>query len=178
MKSKAKIRHVIYNYQENKLIFASDLYKEHLSNEMSEIVYYKTLERMCNTQELVKISKGIYCKPKKSKYGTILPNENDIVDLYVGNTNGMIVGYKMYNLLGLTTQVSKKIEVYSSMVNNQNKNIQNVFIKQIKLNYTEELVKMIQFLEVLQNFNKIQDLNYSAFLNYSKKQQVYRLNKK
>jgi len=81
----------------------------------------------------------------------------------------MIVGYNLYNKLNLTTQISKKIIIYSSNVDNDIKNIRNIEIKNVNIKYSKEYIKIIEMLEVLQNFYKIEDLNYNAFYNYVKK---------
>ena len=81
---------------------------------MTEAAYYKTLERMWEDGQLSKISKGIYCKPKTSKYGLIIPSEKDAVQAFTENDSGTVVGYALYNSLYLTTQIPKSIEVFAN----------------------------------------------------------------
>ena len=80
----------------------------------------------------------------------------------------MIIGYHLFNKLNLTTQVSKKITLYSTNVESETKNIRNIEIKNISLKINDEYKKIIEMLEVLQSFNKIQDLNYNAFYEYAR----------
>jgi hypothetical protein len=58
---------------------ASRLYAEKLNNKMTEVAYYKALERLTKENYLAKVSKGVYCRPQKTKYGLILPSESSIV---------------------------------------------------------------------------------------------------
>ena len=138
MKSSIAIRNALNNYKENELIFASKLYKEKLYEYINETNFYKMLERMCKNKELLKISKGIYYKPTITKYGMVSPTEKQIIETFTKNNTGMIIGYKMYNDLKLTTQVSKNIEILSSNLDNHLKRINHITIRKIELNYTNE----------------------------------------
>lgn len=67
MKRNPVVKNVLAEFKENELIVASKLYKEKLASQISEAAYYKTLQRMCESGELVKIAKGTYHLPKVSK---------------------------------------------------------------------------------------------------------------
>lgn len=168
MKSSSVIRNAIAPYRENELIMASRLYKESLNGYVSEAAYYKMLERMCKSGELAKATKGIYYIPTIDKYGVVPLSENQIVEAFTQNETGVVIGYAMYNRLNLTTQVSKNINIFSSALEGLSKTVRNVLIKKAQLEYSEPIKKMICGLEVLQNFYEIEDLNYSAFLEYTK----------
>lgn len=167
MKSSSIIREELIKYNENELIFASKIYKEKLFNSINEAAYYKMLERMCKSGEIAKASKGIYYIPTISKYGVVPLPEKQIIDFFTKDNTGTIIGYNLYNSLNLTTQVSKSINILTSSIEGFSKNINNIIIKQVDLEYTTEIKKMISGLEVLQNFYEIQDLNYDAFIKFS-----------
>lgn len=154
-------------FYENKIIFASELYKEKLfKKNVSEASFYKLLERMYQNNEIAKISKGIYYFPKKTKFGEIPISDNDIISIFVKNNEGMVVGYDLFNKLELTTQISKKYLIYSSNVVNKIKNIRNIEIKNVKIEFSKKNIRVIEMFEVLQNFDKIQDINYRSFYKY------------
>ena len=163
------IKNTLSNFKENELIFASILYKTKLYNQVSEAAFYKTLERMCKSGELVKIAKGTYHLPKVSKYGIVPPSEKEIICSFTKNGTGTIVGYSLYNALNLTTQVSKSIEIMSSTLENFTKTIRNVVVHQVQIDYTENVKNMIHSLEVLQNYYNIQDINNLSFIKFTKK---------
>lgn len=164
------IKSELNKYGQNEIIFASKLYKEVLFNkQVSELSFYKTLERMYKKKEIEKLSKGIYYFPKNSKYGIIPISDEEIASVFTNNNSGMIVGYKLYNKLKLTTQISKNYNIYSSNVTNTQKKIRNIEIKNIQINFSKEYIRIIEMLEVLQNYYEIQDLNYFEFYNYAKK---------
>ncbi|WP_299215838.1 DUF6088 family protein [uncultured Aquimarina sp.] len=74
----------------------------------------KALNRMVNSGKIEKLSKGKYFKPEKNPFGTLQPNQEQIVKDLI-NKNGKVVGYltgySIYNKLGLTTQVSNIIQI-------------------------------------------------------------------
>ena len=163
------IRNELRKFQTNEIILASKFYKEILHNQnVSETSFYKLLERMYKSEQLVKLSKGIYYIPNKTKFGIVPISDEKIISLFINDNQGMVVGYSLYNKLNLTTQISKKITILSSNVSNEIKNIRNIEIKNVKMNYSKDYIKIIEMLEVLQNFNDIQDINYNAFYKYVK----------
>ncbi len=167
MTSSAIVREKLMAHRQNELIMASRLYKRELLGRVSEDSFYKTIERMCKAKELVKISKGTYYLPKVGKYGVIPPSESEIVSAFTANNRGVVVGYSLYNMLGLTTQIAKSIAVISNSLESVTKTIRNITIQQVNIEYSRQISSMIQALEVLQNYAVIQDLNYSAFIRFA-----------
>ncbi|MGN0526394.1 MAG: DUF6088 family protein [Acutalibacteraceae bacterium] len=168
MKNNSIVKSALSVYNENELIIAGKLYREELSQYITEAAYYKTLQRMCESGELVKIAKGTYHLPKKTKYGIIPPSEKEIVSAFTKNKTGTVVGYSLYNELNLTTQISKAITVFSSVIDGGEKSVRNITVYQMPLEFSKEITNIIHSLDVLQNFDKIQDINYSAFLKFTK----------
>lgn len=160
------ISQAITNIPENKLIFASKLYEEQFRHETSEGAYYQALGRMCRSGVLCRIGKGTYYRPLKGKYGVIPLPQREIVSAFTEAGTGAVVGYAMYNNLKLTTQVSKTVEVFSSKIEQQTKSIGNVSLQFCDLTYTEEVKNILCMLEILQNFEEIQDFNYRQFLRF------------
>lgn len=152
--------------QENELIFTGKLYATQLNDEMAERTYYKAIEQLCKSGELCRLARGIYYRPKKSKYGIVPLSQKEIVSAFTEPNRGMVVGYSLYNSLKLTTQVSKTIEVYSSQIEQRTKKIGNIHIRFCDLEFTPEVKSTIQMLDVLLNFNEIQDLNYRQFITF------------
>ena len=163
------IKKTLLNFKENELIFANTLYKTQLYNYVSEAAFYKTLERMCKSGELVKIAKGTYHLPKVSKYGIVPPTDKEIITSFTKNNTGTVVGYSLYNALNLTTQVAKSIEVMSTTIESFSKTIRNVIVHKVQIDYNENVKNIIHGLEVLQNYYNIQDINNLSFINFTKK---------
>ena len=164
MKNREHILAEFQNVPENTLIMAGKLYREKFAEQMNEAAFMQAISRLAKSGEIERISKGIYCRPKKSRFGTILPSDQEIVDLFIRHNNGVIVGYGLYNSLGLTTQVSRRLNAYSSLVDEQLKQIGHVTVQKYDLEYTDEAKAVIRLMELLHHYREIQDINYSAFL--------------
>jgi hypothetical protein len=169
MSKQAIIEKEILQHPEKELIYASKLYQAKFATVMSEHAYYKAVERLNASKFVTKMAKGIYCRPKTTKYGIVLPSEREIVKLFTEKNKGTVVGYSMYNSLNLTTQIAKKHEVYSSSVGQLTKTIGNVLIKQYMLDYSDKVTSTIHMMEVLQHYNEIQNLNMLQFINLCEK---------
>ena len=163
------IKENIRKYPELKIIDAHKLYKEKF-NSISEQAFYKILSRMLKEGEIKRISKGIYCIPKNGRFGIVISGESNIIEYYLGSkrNQGIVIGYRMYNKYKLTTQVSKGVEIYSNILSQDKKKIQNVVIYKVNIRFDESTVRLIELLEVLQNYNKIEDLNKENLVNFIK----------
>ena len=128
MKQNQIVQETIYKHQPNELIFANKVYSQQLVGKVSEAAYYKTLERMCKAGTLAKAAKGTYYIPKQSAFGVVPPSEREIVSSFTKNHSGTVIGYTLYNQLGLTTQIAKTVEVLSSAMEAQVKTIRNVVV--------------------------------------------------
>ena len=164
MKNRERILAEFQAVPKNTLIMTGKLYREKFSEQMSEAAFTQAISRLSKTGEIKRISKGIYCIPKKTRFGTILPSDHEIADLFTKQNNGVIVGYELYNSLGITTQISKRLTAYSALADEQLKQIGNVVIQKYDLDYTNEIKAVISMMELLHHYKDIQDINYSAFL--------------
>ena len=77
-------------------------------------VPYKTLLKILNRLEeeriVTSVSKGIY------HIGTQILNEDKIISKYTSNGKGMLIGYSLFNSIGLTDYEDEKIEIYSNAI--------------------------------------------------------------
>lgn len=163
------VKSVIDNIPINTLFVASDLYKK-MPQVVSEGNYYKILERLLRENDIMKLSKGIYYVPKKNEFGSIPLSEDQLINKMFENKLFIEIGYKLYNKLGLTTQISKTRSYYVNVLTSNHRKIGNVYLYQRNFKRSDLSNKcLIEFLEVLQNFNQIQDINHNAFLNYARK---------
>ncbi|MBR5618395.1 MAG: type IV toxin-antitoxin system AbiEi family antitoxin domain-containing protein [Clostridia bacterium] len=164
MKNRTSILEEFNHVSSGTLIMSGKLYREKFSSVMSEAAFAQAVSRLCRSGEIVRVSKGVYCRPKKTRFGTVLPSEREIVDLFTTGSSGVLVGYGLYNALGVTTQVSKRQTVYSSVAEEQLKQIGNVTIRKYDLEYTPKVKSMICMMELLHHYKEIQDVNVSAMI--------------
>ena len=166
MNSYAKyIETLIEQEPENKLLEASALYQKSFAA-VPKMTYYKTLERMSKQGSLVHLTKGLYYRPKKSRFGTVPISEKEIISHYTNDGRGIVIGYSLYNQKGLTTQISKRIEILSSAISEQKKHIHNVCLANSGIALTQDTIPVIETLEILQNYKSIEDISKSALAAY------------
>jgi len=96
------VRSILLQQPENVIIEAARFYQKS-GRLVSEQSYYKTLERMTKAGELVHLAKGMYYRPKKSRFGMVPISEKEIVSHFTGMNRGLLVGYRLYVNKGLTT---------------------------------------------------------------------------
>jgi hypothetical protein len=163
------IRERVLRHPEQKIINAQQLYTKEFEG-FSELAFYKQLSRLEKEGHLVRVTRGVYCRPKKSRFGPIATSEKQIIEYFLGakHRNGVIVGYRMYNNYGLTTQISKKTNLYSNIVDYDVMNIQNVVANKASLSYDEETKKLIELLDILENYQTIEDLNRKSMISLIK----------
>ncbi len=123
----------------------------------------KAIERLIKKGLIKRISPGIFYKPKKTVFGELLPNNEEILKPYLFNNGkrvAYITGIYLYNKLGLTTQIPQIIKI-ASKKKEIKVNKTNLKIKPAK-SYVEVTNRNFPYLEILdaiKDFNKIPDLD-------------------
>ena len=158
----------IKRFEPNEIIVANQLYKSELFD-MPEQTFYKNLERLCQNCELVHLTKGLYYRPKVTRFGIVPISETDIIQYYLKNHEGVLVGYRLYNQKGLTTQIGKTVTILSNTLSEEKKNVKNVCVKKVNVPLNKETIPIIEMLDILQAYYKIEDINTSALTAYTKK---------
>lgn len=126
-------------------------------------VPYKTLLKILNRLEeeglLKPVSKGIYFIGEKSV------DEELIFDEYVDDGKGMFVGYQLFNDVGISDYVDRKIEIYTHNIKLKQKSVGQYFLKRVDLEFDDDIVDLIALLEII-------DVGYSMkgcdFISYKK----------
>ena len=117
------------------------------------------INRMCKNDILKQFYKGIYYKPVKNIFGEMpLDKSKVIIKKYIrdenGNIKGYITGAKLFNQLGLTTQVPNIINIVTNECKNDNEyknKILGVIIRQSKIKINDDNYKYLQLLDIINN---------------------------
>ncbi len=132
MSTAKKIRDVVFSFEEGTMFKYDDL----TINKSNYAAATKAIERMISKNVVNRISKGLFYKPKKSLFGDLKPNEEQMLRPYMyegDNRIAYITGLSLYNRIGLTTQVPKTITLAS------NKKRINTEIDNLKVKICQEL---------------------------------------
>ncbi len=102
--SNITLRERIEALPEDTVLFRSDFPEYH-----SEFVG-GTLAELTQEGLLVKLAQGIYAKPRRSRFGLVLPSVDKIVQAIAARDNAEVLpsGMTALNVLGLSTQVPMK----------------------------------------------------------------------
>ena len=133
----------------------------------------KALGRLVDKGVIKRARKGYYYKPKLSVFGEQKPREDNLLGLYLFDNNkqtAYVTGTRLYNRLGLTTQVPNSIRV-ASLDRQIKGRVGNLVVKPAKsyVQVTSDRVRYLEILDVMKDFNAIPDLQKKDGLSYLKK---------
>lgn len=126
----------------------------------------KVMERLIRKQKINRVSKGLFYKPENTPFGELKPSEDELLKLYLfknGKRIAYITGNFLYNKMGLTTQISSSIKI-ASRDTDIYITLGTVKAKPIKsyVDVTDDNYKLLEILDSLKDWNKIQDMDNSA----------------
>lgn len=186
-KYKELIVEYIDKYDKDEPIFLEDIrkYVLNFTNQYDEMLLenIKALEQYMNViiNRLVKDNyiknyvKGIYYKPTENIFGEMtldkikIIEKKYLVDEY-NKINGYITGAKLFNQLGLTTQIPKITTIVTNNCNNKydyKVDYLNIIIRKPEISITENNYKYLQLIDILLNKEKIniEVDNYNKIIN-------------
>src|SRR5690554_372103 len=134
----------------------------------------KAMERLIAKGVIKRVSRGVFYKPKKTVFGELKPNEEEILKSYLfvkGKRIAYITGTSLYNRMGLTTQIPKSIKIASRVkrITVANGNVKATPVKSY-VDVTDSNFYLLELLDALKDFKQIPDLDArSAIKILSKK---------
>lgn len=172
-----KYRNYVMDYiekcEENQPIYLEDI-KNYVLKNVKKYNVEEDTEKVCNSINVIvnrlnkenfikTFTKGIYYKPIVNVFGEMPLDKNRIIEeKYLidqkGNVNGYIAGEKLYNELGLTTQIPKITTIVTNNCNNKydyTVEYLNIIIKKSIVEINKFNYKYLQFIDVLSNIEKI-----------------------
>ncbi len=126
----------------------------------------KTLNRLASAGKIMKLSKGRFYKAEESPFGTLQPDQRQIVkDLLEkdGKLIGYITGLGVYNQLKLSTQLSFVIQIGRNVTRPAIKRgmYRIEFVRQKNV-ITKENIPLLQLLDAIRFIKKIPDTTLEA----------------
>ncbi len=152
------------NYSSGEPILCSDL-----NINMSEENKRQQLKKLADRGLLKRFEKGVYYIPSKSRLGIEreLSPETLVSYKYIYRNNrvlGFYSGYTFANQLGITTQVPFVCEVITNEIGNPKKDItingMSFVLRKARTEINENNVKLLQFLELLNNLDRYAELSF------------------
>jgi len=163
-----QVRCAVWKMPCNSLFYANLLWESELTS-VPERTYYKILERLVIQGELVHLTKGMYYRPYKNN-GKIIPiSTEDILSYYTENSTGVIVGDWLYEKAGIIEAKSDTVEVLSNKLTDNQKKIGNVAVRKVDMVLNEGTIAVIETMEILQNYQKLENPRNGRLLAYMKR---------
>ncbi|WP_027431148.1 hypothetical protein [Lachnospira multipara] len=164
-----KNRDRIINYFDSlpgsSVVAVNSLYEDKFTK-MSQDAFFRAVERIASEGIITRLSKGLYVK--KIEEG--VTKEDVLLNYFFGDENdsGMFIGMRLYNKYSLTTIKSDIIELYSNKIKSNISKIDNLIIKRPLVELDFDNTRVIEALEILQNYYDIPELNKLKFARYAK----------
>lgn len=160
-----QIRNKILEMPCNQIFIAHELKKKTFS-ELPEAVYYKTLERMVKQKQIVHLAKGLYYRPVLNENDIVPITNETIVDYYVSDHCGTLIGEGLFIEKGIASGFEKRLSLLSNKLSESKKKIGDIEVQRTDIELNDETIPVIETLEILQNYNKIPNIDKKEFIAY------------
>lgn len=154
----------IKKFKINDLIIAEHIFfsinktKKINISEFNDIIH-----KLCLKKELIRLTKGVYYRPKVVNKEIVKISEKDIKKSLLNNKNGVLVGEAYYYESGLSSSPSYYYKIYLNEKFNENIKINNIVLVPTNIKLDKVSKVLISYLDVLNNFNDIKDINKKKF---------------
>ena len=152
------LRKKINGLPEGRIFSLSDL-KEPLNRNN-----YRVISILIEKKEIQRVRglKGRFYVPREGILGLIRPTEGEIIQVLLTENKGYISGMSLFNEWSLTSQLSRVITVRS------NASLRRASVEQTEIQFkktrtpvTQKNIPSLQFMDVLEFWNEVPDLNPS-----------------
>ncbi|WP_221276204.1 DUF6088 family protein [Mucilaginibacter lappiensis] len=132
----------------------------------------KAIERLVKNGLITRASTGLFYKPKRSAFGILKPDEQELLKPYLfsgGKRIAYITGTLLYNRMGLTTQVPKNIKI-ATRDKRLELTLGNRKVTSIKsyADIDDDNYRYLEYLDAIKDFKTIPDINNEAAIRLLK----------
>lgn len=161
-KSREKIINYFKELPKGTVVCANELYEQRFTK-MSQAAFFKAMERLVKDGVLTRTAKGMYIM----EFGD---DGEDMLNYFFGenNNNGMFIGQRLYEKYAISDYKSDEIELYSNLINKATCNVGNIHVRRVDVELTFENARVIEALEIMQNYDDIINLNKQKFARFAR----------
>jgi len=173
------VRERIGKYQLTEPILVEELL-EGLADHKDAV--YVTINRLAGKGVIENFAKGIYYKPKKSRFGQIGLDKRKLIEKKYLKRNNMIIGYitgpQLWNECGMTTQIPNRIWIAQNIRQKKLDYDLNVMVLKANGEIKDNNIRALQFLDIIDQIDLIQDTEKEDVIKkliavYKEKLEVY-----
>ncbi len=152
------VKERIEHYQETEPILIEEIVKG-LDNDKDTV--YVALNRLAGEGIIENYAKGIYYKPKKSRFGTIGLDKRRLIEKKYLKRGDAVLGYvtgpQIWNEWGMTTQMPNRVWIAQNVRQKKIDSDLNVLVIKAKGDIKEKNIRALQFLDIIDQIDLIQD---------------------
>lgn len=152
------VKERIEQYHETEPILVEEIVKG-LDN--YKVTVYVALNRLAGDGIIKSYTKGIYYKPKKSRFGIIGLDKRKLIEKkYLKRDNailGYVTGPPVWNEWGMTTQIPNRVWIAQNVRQKKMDRDLNVLVIKAKGDIKENNIRALQFLDIIDQIDLIQD---------------------
>lgn len=162
--------HKLNKYKVNEpIIINKYFYEENFKNKYSLSEFNECVRQLCLVNKLTRLTREVFYKPLIKKGQIIKIKESDIKNYYLKSENGVVVDQSLFYEIGLSSIPSFHTKIYINRRLDKNITINNILLKYINIDLNKKSILFIKYLNILDSFNNIKDLNFDVFKKISKK---------
>lgn len=164
----------LYEYIEKTYEFSEPFFLKELYDVFPDIkqgTIRESIRRLSDQDKLIKSKNGVYGLPNPNRIlkKAIMNSEDTVYKKYIMSDDGSVVGYRsdfyIANALGLTTQTSSDLVIYTNVVSKKKREVRiknmRVIINQARVKVTNDNYKLLQVLDVFVDFNTFSEYSLS-----------------
>ena len=130
------------------------------------MVPYKTFMKILNRLQdegiLSPVSKGVWLVDRHGSEH--IDTDAAILEQYAGGLRGMVVGYAMYNEIGVSTHKEETVRIYTKMIpDGSHKNIGKYHLTGADILFTGSVKRLLRTLELIEAGTGIEDVDYLRY---------------
>lgn len=155
-----KIKAKIIQFQPTEPIFVDELFDTDMTKQQKDNLYV-ILSRLVKAGILRHYAQGIYFIPKISRFGIIGIDRQLLIEKKYLRRNNQVFGYvtgpQVWNAFGLTTQLANRIWIAQVVKQKKIDEKMQVVITRAKGSIKNNTIKSLQFIDILEQIELIQD---------------------
>lgn len=152
------IKNRINEFQETEPIFIDEVTKDFMDQRDA---VYVAINRFVHEGIIESYAKGVYYKPRKTRFGKVGIDKRLLVQKKYLMRNDEILGYitgpEIWNNWGLTTQIPNRTWIAQNIRQKRIDDKINVVLVKAKGDIKKTNVKALQYLDVIEQIDQIQD---------------------
>lgn len=154
----------VNEYKVNDLIIGEHLYSIINENKKCSLTDFNDeICKLCLKKYLVRLTKGVFYRPKIKDGEIIKINEKEIKKSLLVNKKGVLVGESFYYEAGLINTPSYHYKIYLNEKFKDVIKINNISLVSMNIKIDKVSKVLITYLDVLENFSKIHNINKKKF---------------